>query len=748
MRALDRYIIRQLAAPCGAIAAALVLVMLLERAQRLLQEMAMTGMQARYFLPMLAWQAPYYLAQAIPAAFAATLIIVVARMATDHEWETMAAAGIPPRRMAWPMTLLAALLAALTLIIGGWLEPIGRHGYRTLHDVAVSESRIRALQPRAVYVPEPEIMLSAQSSGPDGLHGFFLWLANANGKETVVAARLARIATHDASRALEFRLTDGTMLTGRDQELRFGTMRLLQPFDMADPHRRRGRDARELTLAELLRQNPAALDGKGRDKRLAEIYVRLARALGILILPWIILPLLLASRARKRWPAIGIIALLVIALYHSVNLCRNLIANGRADLSWIAAFSIGLPVAISLAVWGLSGGQRAHSPLQWLADHPLLNRAPRTAAKRTRLSRRMGLTAYLALNIASMTSVVLVILVSLFQIIDLVDNGEILIRENLGWSGFAFYTWSQLPARLLQAAPPAMLGGTLLALDRMRSANELYAIHGFGVPVMGVVRRGVIVPVLMGLAMIGVAEFWAPRTDMAFLPWWETVSARDTGEQPEAPRWFRLPQEIVQATVVNSPHTVLTHPRIYRLDPEGLLVDRIDAGRAVWTGSKWVLEQASVRHFGRPQSSSEAAAPIVRLDWTNRVSPSQLHEFFAAPIPLSGRAALGALRETLPRDKANAFYRTRILMNLSTLLAPVVMFILVASLVVSPRRETRSAKLLFQSVVAGLSFLVANGYALVLGQAGQLASWAAVLAAPAAFLALGLARALRSDVDG
>ena len=71
--------------------------------------------------------------------------------------------------------------------------------------------------------------------------------------------------------------------------------------------------------------------------------------------------------------------------------------------------------------------------------------------------------------------------------------------------------------------------------------------------------------------------------------------------------------------------------------------------------------------------------------------------------------------------------------------------LLSVALIVVPTRDKRLAWALFQCLVGGLSFLVVNGYCEVMGLAGEISPWLAVVAAPLAFAWIGLDRLLRAD---
>ena len=74
---LDLYLLRGVAGPFIAILLAVGVAMMLERALRLIRELAAAGADLGYFLPLLAQLAPYYLTLAIPASFLDALVLLV-----------------------------------------------------------------------------------------------------------------------------------------------------------------------------------------------------------------------------------------------------------------------------------------------------------------------------------------------------------------------------------------------------------------------------------------------------------------------------------------------------------------------------------------------------------------------------------------------------------------------------------------------------------------------------------------------
>ena len=138
---IDAYLLRSLVGPFLLALALAGMAMMLERALRLIQDMAATGAHLSYFFPLLGQLLPYYLGMALPAAFMIALVLVVARLDETLELEAMLASGLSLARLAAPLVGFGLVVAAAALITNGWLEPQGRHGFRMMRAAASMRAR-------------------------------------------------------------------------------------------------------------------------------------------------------------------------------------------------------------------------------------------------------------------------------------------------------------------------------------------------------------------------------------------------------------------------------------------------------------------------------------------------------------------------------------------------------------------------------------------------------------------------------
>lgn len=742
---LERYIAWSLLWPTLRFAGLLLVVMLMERGLRLLQEFSALGLPARYLGPLLLRLIPYYAQQALPFGLVMAVLLVLSRMGRNREWEAMAAAGVSPVRIAWVMTLLAFAIAAATLLISGFLEPLGRHDYRRLRAAAVNEARIGTIQPGAIYDQIPGIMVTALSKRDGQLEHVFIKLAGKGRAPLLITARSARLSLAEAPGTLRFELEHGELLFAGNRQVRFGKVQLYQPIALEPTRWLRGRDARELTLLELARR--PAENASAQQRYLAELYGKIARALGLLALPWLALPLLAGSRGERRWLAIAAILFLVVAYYHGVNLSRNLAANGEIELGQAAAATALLPFVASLVIWRLGSGVRQHAARmptlkwpRWSVSGP-----GRSHLRRARLAHSPAqiLTRYLTGQLLRMTMAVLAGLVLLLQVVDLLERGEALVNAGQGLSGFGYYAWLHLPATLLQAGPLAMLGGAVLALALLRSGNELVAVHALGISAMDILRRLLVVPLCLGLVLVGVSETWSPKAQTAFSAWWDQINPADP--MPDGPqrRWFRIGADLVEASVSPADPAQLYDVNIYRLDRQrSALGSWVRADQASWNSGQWTLYRTQRWDGGtRLQGVLSASAR-----WETKLTPNRLARFLAAPVPLTGHDAWLARRMLGPGARADTLYDTRIFMIFSLIIAPLLMLLLATTLVVVPRQEVALTVCLFQAAAAGLAYLVLDGWLQVLGQTGALTPSAAVISAPLLFGFLAAEIILRSEI--
>jgi lipopolysaccharide export system permease protein len=133
--------------------------------------------------------------------------------------------------------------------------------------------------------------------------------------------------------------------------------------------RARGGDERELTLIELWRQAHSGHSALPVETLKGELYGRLARAFGLMLLPLLAVPLGLAAKRSGRAPGAIVGGLLLLAFHHLIQLGQGLAETGRVP----AGLAVGGPffgfAAICFIVFFTSRKRPGETPIGQAMEH-------------------------------------------------------------------------------------------------------------------------------------------------------------------------------------------------------------------------------------------------------------------------------------------------------------------------------------------------------------------------------------------
>lgn len=376
--------LRVLAPPLAFVLAAILVAQLLERLLRLFELVAATGAPVWSVFTMIAHLVPHYLGVALPAAFTVAMFLALARLSDDSELDIFLSSGRSLTRVAMPYFLLSIALAVLSLYLSAHLQPLSRYAYRSavhqaLHarwDSRVEENRFGAAGHGFVFHAE-KVDLDKR-----GLHGVFVQRRIGTTEEITTAPRGRLIPTDDGQLLLN--LEDGLLV--RETEAgqvwfgRFEQATINANFKTGTPpFRARGSAVRELTLAELWSGMQAPASTRLSGPQLAgEFHGRLARSLVLPLLPLLAIPLGIAAKRGGRAAGAVFIAILLVALNHTLQFGESLAESGRAH----AALAVWAPTA----VFGIFSLWFFRVSLSWPGDNPIT----RAAAGVSELLQRLG----------------------------------------------------------------------------------------------------------------------------------------------------------------------------------------------------------------------------------------------------------------------------------------------------------------------------------------------------------------------
>lgn len=330
LRIVDRHVLRQVSLPLAGALVIGLLMLLADRMVRLLDTTLGKKNSFTVVFEMLAYLVPHYLGTALPAALFLGLLLGFGKMSANSETDAFMASGIGLNRMARPVIVLGALLAALSLIIMGWVQPHARYAYRSVvFDVQNVDVFYLAEEGVFMQAGNRTFIIDRLDRGRNAFeHAFIYEDKGAEGSDTVTAARGALIENPSGQRPT-LQLEDGHRLSFKLPP----SVTPLTPsvgetteFAMADTplgriskdiFRPRGEDERELTLPELFASLDAPPAKSSREEVASELSERLVISVSILILPFLAIPFAVGSRRSPRGFRTGV-ALVLIVLYNEV----------------------------------------------------------------------------------------------------------------------------------------------------------------------------------------------------------------------------------------------------------------------------------------------------------------------------------------------------------------------------------------------------------------------------------------------
>jgi len=325
------------------------------------------------------------------------------------------------------------------------------------------------------------------------------------------------------------------------------------------------------------------------------------------------------------------------------------------------------------------------------------------------------------------------VLMGILQVLDLLEVTTDILDRGLGVAGVFYYAALRAPRLVEQIAPISVLAGGLFAFSQLAREGAIIAMRAAGISAYRILAMAAPAAVAMMLLDFTCAQVIAPRTDPILDAWWRAstpaAERKDTG-----PRSFRVGDDLVVAAASAPDGRSLSGVKIYRRDPAGRLVERIEAPSATLGGTDWQLSQAvSTRFEGEVARSVTSGS----MTWTSALRPRDVQALFSEnPTPSAATARRALLKGGT--DRPASYYETRLLSAFAGPFGALVMLLLSAPVALANFRSRQGAVLLTGGLAAGLVFLVVDGLLSALGESGAISPILAVWGGPVIFGSLAL----------
>jgi lipopolysaccharide export system permease protein len=344
----------------------------------------------------------------------------------------------------------------------------------------------------------------------------------------------------------------------------------------------------------------------------------------------------------------------------------------------------------------------------------------------------MTLASFLVRLMAGRILMALAVLVGILQILDLLDVSTEILERNLGIGGVAYYSALRLPRLIEQAAPLAVLAGSLFAFAKLAGESAVTAMRSTGISAYRITATAVPAAVALAVVQLVIGMTIAPRTDAVLGEWWQKTATKKI-EKAIDPVTFRVGDEIVVAVPRDPDGRSLEKVTIYRRDATGRLEQRTSAPAAVYDDRRWRLIEPRFETLG---AASVAEGAAREMSWTENLTPGDVRTLAMGETSVTPAEASRALAGGLS-IRPRSFYDTQLQRAWAAPLACIVMLLLASPAALANFRGG-GATLLAQCLAAGLLYLVFDGAFTALGENGAAPPLLAAWAAPAMFAAIGI----------
>ena len=342
------------------------------------------------------------------------------------------------------------------------------------------------------------------------------------------------------------------------------------------------------------------------------------------------------------------------------------------------------------------------------------------------------LAAYLRKRVAVHTLMLTAFFIALMQVLELMDMTTDVLDRGLGIKGLAYYAAMRAPSQILVALPLAALLGAMWAFHDLARNHEMVAIRTAGVNLKQIVIYLLPVPLVVAAAYIALSQGVVPETEAALQSW--SVATAPSDDSPR-PSWIRTSAGPVSYLTASPDGERLTGVRIYVLNEDTLLSERISARTAQWQQGAWHLE--GIERLRVPGQQAARASEINQT-WHTNLRPDDVRRADIARPKLSSIMLIDVIGGERAASQPLSYYQTALFRSFVAPLAPFIMLLLALPAARGlPRRSDGGAALLLV-LGLGLGFLLCDGFMGALGTSGRVPAAVAALTAPLLFSAIGL----------
>lgn len=344
----------------------------------------------------------------------------------------------------------------------------------------------------------------------------------------------------------------------------------------------------------------------------------------------------------------------------------------------------------------------------------------------------MTFILYLTRVFALSTGAALLALGALAELLDLLDNGNIVIARYGRLSDLAYYAVLITPTVAASVIPIATLIGALIAFGNLAGNNEIVAMRSSGMTLYWIVARLAPMALFIGMLYFALRFVVAPYTEIQvyeMLREPETASETVSDERPSnGGYWISSGRVILAFEDVEDEGKRIRHVTIVDRDEDGRMVRHTVASEGRYEKGDWRFAGVTSRTTGAQGAAQASGGEFILVDGPQPI------DILSATIP---NARVRLRQPGLPEAKiwagsnSPAYHRTNFYEALAAPFVPMIMLLAAAPLALGTARHPSKVRDMGIALCAGFGYLLASGMFRSLGESGVmpplLAVWGPVV---------------------
>jgi lipopolysaccharide export system permease protein len=339
---------------------------------------------------------------------------------------------------------------------------------------------------------------------------------------------------------------------------------------------------------------------------------------------------------------------------------------------------------------------------------------------------------YVMREILGATMLALMALVALFSFFDFISELNDAHTDTYTPLMASLFVALNVPGRLYELVPVALLVGGLFAWNRLALTSEFTVMRSAGLATPRLAGWMLVLGLVLGVSTLLFGEYVTPISERAAQQLKVRATSGVVAQEFRTGLWAKDGQTFINIREL-LPDASLVDVRLYELDKDFRLRIMRRAERAEWREGQWMLRQVTQTIIG-DRNTQTAREPDQA--WTSAVTPDLLAVLMVVPERMS-IIALEAYVNHLEENRQDAErYRIALWGKLTYPVVAPVMLLLSLAFAYRPPRAGGAGGRLLSGILLGLGFHLINRLA---GQVAQLQGWPAPAAALTPILLFSLA---------